>query len=173
MNKQYSADKILANGRIYWPDANHTIECLAIYLHRSAQLLLKHATQSIQQHRINTSEFDVLAALRNSPPPHVSTPTELQRSMLITSGGLTKLLYQLEAGGLISRSVQERDKRSKLVHLTNAGKDLVEKSMGELHETDSEMLDAALSKKELNQLVALLGKVTRTLEHRDGQFTDE
>ncbi|MCU7846136.1 MAG: hypothetical protein KZQ93_20055 [Candidatus Thiodiazotropha sp. (ex Monitilora ramsayi)] len=82
-----------------------------------------------------------------------------------------QLLYQLEANGLITRSVQAHDKRSKLVHLTYAGKVLIEKSMTEVHKFDRSLLNATLSKKELEQLNTLLGKVTRAYEQRDGQFT--
>ncbi|MCP4289946.1 MAG: hypothetical protein GY792_36955, partial [Gammaproteobacteria bacterium] len=70
--------------------------------------------------------------------------------------------YHVAAGDhkhtLISRSVQERDKRSKLVHLTETGKDLIEESMDKVHDIDREMLDTALSKSELDQLVTLLGR---------------
>lgn len=173
MHKQYSADRILADSRKYWPDTDDSIECFAIYLHRSHELLLKHALQTVAHLQINSSEFDVLASLRNSAPPYELTPTELQRSLLITSGGLTKLFYQLEARGLIARSVQEHDKRSKLVHLTVAGKQLVEECMDEVHKFERDLLDNTLTQKEQTQLNKLLGKVTRKLEARDGQFTDE
>jgi len=173
MHKQYSADKILENGQKNWPETDQSIDTFTIYLHRLQQLSLKLSTQIIQRHQLNTSEFDVLASLRSSAPPYTMTPTELQRSMLITSGGLTKLLYQLEANGLISRSVQVHDKRSKMVHLTETGKVLIEKSMGEVHEFDRNILKSALNDKELNQLNMLLGKVTRVYENRDGNFTTD
>jgi DNA-binding MarR family transcriptional regulator len=171
MNKQYSADKLLANNRTNWPGICKTIERFAVYLHRSQQLFWNQAMTKMRPYEINTSEFDVLAGLRNSAPPHVLTPTELQRSLLITSGGLTKLLYQLEDRGLITRSVQEHDKRSKLVHLSKSGKKMVEQIMKALQKSDRELLDSALTEKEQEQLVKLLGKVTKELEKRDGHFT--
>ena len=171
MHKQYSADKMLADSRKYWPEADQAISGFAIYLHRTQNLSLQQVEPMMQKYQVNCSEFDVLAALRNCAPPHVLTPTELQRSMLITSGGLTKILYQLEARGLITRSIQENDKRSKLVHLSDKGKALIEESMQLTHEHDRDMLDSALDAGELEQLVNLLGKVTRELEKRDGQFT--
>ena len=173
MHKQYTADKILANGREYWPETNDVIECYAIFLHRSHELSLKKAVEVVQPYNLNISELDVLAALRNSAPPYVLTPTELQRSMLITSGGLTKLLYQLEARGFITRSVQEQDKRSKLVHLSETGREIIENSMEKLHQMDCELLDSIMTADEQDQLVQLLGKLTRALEQRDGHFTDE
>ena len=170
MYEQHSADKMLSHCRDFWPESDHLVSAFGIYLHRSQHLSLKLMLPIMQKYQINPSEFDVLASLRNYPPPHVLTPTELQRSMLITSGGLTKLLYQLEDRGLISRSVQECDKRSKLVHLTDSGKQLIEDSMQETQQVDRELLDSALNKTEQKQLVKLLGKITRELEKRDGQF---
>ena len=96
--------------------------------------------------------------------PYVLTPTELQRSVLITSGGLTKLLYQLEARGLVSRSVQAQDKRSKLVHLTSKGKKLVERAVAEVMQVESQWIEQALSEKELEQLKKLLGKTAKAVE---------
>lgn len=172
MYKQYSADRMLANFDQHW-GGDSLVGAFAIYLHRSQQLSIKSCPAAMQSYQLSSTEFDVLASLRNIPPPHVLTPTELQRSMLITSGGLTKVLYQLEERGFISRSVQEHDKRSKLVHLTETGKHTAEQSMVATHKFDREMLDAALSEKELEQLVKLLGKVTREFEKRDGGFTPE
>ena len=173
MNKQYSADKLLANNRNNWSALDETIERFAVYLHRSQRLMLNHTMTFLRPYQINTSEFDVLVGLRNSPPPHVLTPTELQRSLLITSGGLTKLFYQLEDRELISRSVQEHDKRSKLVHLTKSGKKMIEKIIKEMQKIEREILDSALTDKEQEQLTKLLGKVTKTLEKRDGHFKVE
>lgn len=173
MNKQYSADKLLAKNRSNWAALDETVERFAVYLLRSQRLMLDHTMTFLRPYQINTSEFDVLVALRNSPPPHVLTPTELQRALLITSGGLTKLLYQLEDRELVTRSVQEHDKRSKLVHLTKSGKKMIEKIIRDMQKIEREMLDSALTQKEQEQLNTLLGKVTKTLEKRAGHFKVE
>ena len=94
------------------------------------------------------------------------TPKELQRSLLITSGGLTKLLYQLEASELIRRSVQEHDKRSKLVHLTPNGKKIVGRAMAAMQESVKAWLDEAFTQREFEQLKQLLSKAACVLERK-------
>ncbi len=78
---------------------------------------------------VTPTEFDVLAALRNAPPPHELTPSQIQGLMVITSGGLTKVMRQLEERKLVSRSLPGKDLRVKPVRITAAGKKLVEKVM--------------------------------------------
>jgi len=70
--------------------------------------------------------FNVLAALRNAGTPYQLTPTELYRTGMITSGGMTKRLIQLEGEGLVDRAPAEEDRRSVYVRLTRKGKRLVE-----------------------------------------------
>jgi DNA-binding MarR family transcriptional regulator len=70
---------------------------------------------------LDRGEFDVIGTLRRSGPPYRLTPTELYTSLMISSGGLTHRLDRLEKAGLIRRERSERDGRSQLVALTEAG----------------------------------------------------
>lgn len=81
---------------------------------------------------LTPTEFDVLATLRNAPPPHELTPSQLQGRVVITSGGLTKVMRQLEERALVSRSLPGKDQRVKPVRITAAGKRLVERLMVEV-----------------------------------------
>ena len=87
--------------------------------------------------------------------------------MLITSGGLTKLLYQLGTSNLVKRSVQEHDRRSKLVHLTSKGKRTIEKAMNALLDFNAKWLNEAFTRKETEQLRQLLGKAAIALEKKN------
>jgi DNA-binding MarR family transcriptional regulator len=60
-------------------------------------------TAACAGHGLSPSELDVLVTLRRSAAPWVLTPSEIQRALLITSGGLTKILQQLEGRGLVTR----------------------------------------------------------------------
>ena len=78
--------------------------------------------------------------------------------MLITSGGLTKVLQQLETRGLITRTISKSDRRSKPVHLSPVAIKLVEKAMSELVAVMSAAIKEKLSEKEIKDLVRLLNK---------------
>jgi DNA-binding MarR family transcriptional regulator len=78
--------------------------------------------------------------------------------MLITSGGLTKVLQQLETRGLITRTTSDADRRSKPAHLSPAGVTLIERAMSELVTVMSAAVKERLSEKEIRDLVKLLNK---------------
>lgn len=175
MEGSYTSEQIIGFMRENWPEMYESDETRAlrdelfIYLGRVYNLGVARTRNVLSEFNLCMGEFDILLTLRRSAKPHVLTPTELQRSMLITSGGLTKLLHQLEVRGLISRSVQPQDKRSKLVHLTATGKKTAEKSLERVQTTSRAWLDQALTENESEQLKGLLSKAAAVLEQPDRQ----
>lgn len=165
MSDNYTSNQIIGFMQENWPDMYSPTHEFIVYMNRVRDLEFARVREVLAGFDLTASEFDILATMRRSAPPHILTPTELQRSLLITSGGLTKLLYQLEAAGLVSRSVQEQDKRSKLVHLTPKGKKVAEKAMKAVQGMTNTWLGEALSQRELGQLKTLLGKAARVLEN--------
>src|SRR5436190_19490055 len=80
------------------------------------------------RHGLDTGEFDVLTTLLRSGTPYRLRPTELYKSLMISSGGLTDRLNRLETAGLIKRRPSESDARSLLVELSSKGRKLAEKA---------------------------------------------
>ena len=74
--------------------------------------------ENFRNHGLDTGEFDVLATLRRAGEPYALRPTELYRSLMISSGGLTARLDRLEGAGLIRRRAADDDARSVIVELT-------------------------------------------------------
>ncbi|MDB5492675.1 MAG: MarR family transcriptional regulator [Phenylobacterium sp.] len=106
---------------------------------------------------LNSGEFDVLATLLRAGSPYQLRPTELFRSLMISSGGLTDRLARLAAAGLVARPPSPQDARSLLVQLTDEGRRRAEAAFREdmavernllagLDDRDREMLSALLSK---------------------------
>lgn len=152
-------DPILERYRQNWPE---------VFEPRIISLLLAmqhvHVAESVNydwvmaRHRLSLAEFDVLATLRRADTREL-TPSELQQSMVITSGGLSKVIQQLESRELVTRSTAENDRRVKPVSLTAKGVRLIEPAMVELLEAASTAIRAHLSNKEIDQLVELLEKL--------------
>lgn len=111
------------------------------------------------RHGLSLAEFDVLATLRNAPAPHEMTPKEIQDEVVITSGGLTKVMLQLESRELVTRTQIEADLRVKPVRLTAKGRKLIEKAMAELVATTGAWLKESLGSDEISRLTTLLGKL--------------
>lgn len=120
---------------------------------------LQTLTPVLEAFAVSLVEFDVLATLRNAPPPHQMTPSAIQDEVVITSGGLTKVLLQLEARGLVSRRQLQHDLRSKPVCLTESGQALIEAAMAEAVASTAQWLRQRLDADEISQLDQLLGKL--------------
>lgn len=108
------------------------------------------------KYQVSLAEFDVLATLRNAPSPHELTPTQIQNEVVITSGGLTKILLQLERRGLVKRLIQKDDLRIKPVTLTTQGKTLIEVAMVDVMKTTSQWIRVRLDQEQMKQLTVLL-----------------
>jgi len=119
------------------------------------------------RHGLDSGEFDVVATLLRCGPPYRLRPTELFKSLMISSGGLTDRLARLEAAGLVRRIASDADARSLLVELTTSGRKRAEAAFRE---------DMALEKQLLNGLTsderAVLGRLLAKLGVQVAQGAD-
>ena len=118
------------------------------------------------RHQLDSGEYDVLAALRRSGPGYRLTPTELYRSVLVTSATMTERLDRLERRDLIQRRPAARDRRSILVELTDHGRTVIDHAVADLLDTEAALLEG-LSPKDRSALAGLLGKLAAHLEGQD------
>jgi DNA-binding MarR family transcriptional regulator len=114
---------------------------------------------TLAAHGLSMAEFDVLATLRNAKPPFMMTPKEIQGEVVITSGGLSKVMLQLESRGLVIRLQQEEDRRVKPIRLTPQGKRLIEKAMGKMLNETGAWIRGVLSQNEIQKLTELLDRI--------------
>ncbi len=135
---------------------------LILHLHHAREMTFAHARPIWARHELTPAEFDVLATLRNAPPPYQLTPSQLQDCLLITSGGLTKVMRQLEARNLVLRSQNPRDQRVKPIRLAHAGRALIEQAMAEVSAAADVWLRSRLDAREIATLSALLKQLADT-----------
>ena len=114
--------------------------------------------QVFDRHGLDTGEFDVLATLLRAGPPYRLRPTELFKSLMISSGGLTDRLSRLEKAGLIARPTSKSDGRSLPVQLTEAGKKRAEAAFRDDMAVEASLL-SGLTDAEIDQLSTLLAKL--------------
>ena len=120
-----------------------------------------------RRHQVDSGEYDVLAALYRSGPDHRLTPTELYRSVLVSSATMTERLDRLERRGLITRRPAGRDRRSVLVELTLPGRAVFDQAHPDLLATEATLLDG-LSQQDRAALGGLLAKLAANLEQKQG-----
>lgn len=118
------------------------------------------------EHGLDAGEFDVIATLLRDGPPYEMRPTELFRSLMISSGGLTDRLTRLAKRGLIERSAATADARSLLVKLTSKGRALAEEAFREDMSVEARLL-ATLAINDREHLEELLRKLLIAFERLD------
>jgi DNA-binding MarR family transcriptional regulator len=144
----------------YWSD-NMDLDTVALVfaLHRASEAVMAPSREVWTRHDLTPAEFDVLATLRRSPPPRELTPSDIRSLLLVTSGGLTKIMAALEARGLVSRSRSHADQRIRPIRLTPSGKRLVEAAMADVMASSPPRIRNALNARELAKLTELLDKL--------------
>lgn len=117
------------------------------------------AHQVWDRHGMTPAEFDVLATLRNAENKHELTPGEIQARVLITSGGLTKVIHLLEEKAYVVRLVDKEDSRIKPVRLTSAGNRFITKVMRDLADATGSWMRSILQADEIQQVTQALRKI--------------
>jgi DNA-binding MarR family transcriptional regulator len=147
----------------HWPESYDPLMLpLRILLFQAHALHESGTTRVLADRGLSLVEFSALSSLRRSPAPYAMTPSEIQQSMLITSGGLTKVLMQLEERGLVTRPVHDGDRRIKPVALTEKAINLMDETMAEVHQRVFGWFSRSLKRDEIEQLAKLLAKLTGT-----------
>lgn len=142
-------------------DASLDAEVVPLFLHLQwAQARsLETMRPLLGRHALSVAEFDLLATLRNAAAPHEMTPSQIQNEMVITSGGLTKVMLQLEARGLVERLQLKNDLRVKPIRLTASGTAAIEAAMRDMLDVSGAWVRSALAADEIAQLTRLLARL--------------
>jgi DNA-binding MarR family transcriptional regulator len=125
-----------------------------------------------RRHQIDSGEYDVLAALSRSGPGYRLTPTELYRSVLVSSATMTERLDRLERRGLVARQRAGRDRRSVLVELTPRGRAVFDRAHPDLLAAEAALLDG-FSPRDRSALARLLSKLAALIEQQEATRADQ
>jgi MarR family 2-MHQ and catechol resistance regulon transcriptional repressor len=97
---------------------------LWVVLARAYAAVAHEVEADIARNDLTTTEFGILEALHHKGPLLLG---EIQRKVLVTSGGITYLVDRLVAKGLVTREPSPDDRRARFAVLTPAGKQLIER----------------------------------------------
>lgn len=149
------------------PDLDTTPMAVLGRAYRLASLVRPSIETVFAGFGLDRGEFDVLSTLRRSGPPYRVTPTELYRSLMISSGGLTHRLVRLEKAGLVRRERAAGDGRSLLVVLTDAGAARTEAAFRADMDNERRFL-AGMTDSKRDALAALLAELLAGIEGAPG-----
>ena len=128
---------------------------LWLVLWKAYQALLCHAERHIHSLGLGFSDFAVLEVLLHKGPAPVNRIGELVH---LTSGSITAAIDRLERKSLVARTADPSDRRARVVHLTEAGRKLIEAAFQD-HVAAMEKATSGLTAVERGEAVALLKKL--------------
>jgi MarR family 2-MHQ and catechol resistance regulon transcriptional repressor len=135
---------------------------LWLVLWKATRSLEAHAHRSIRGFDMCQSDFGVLEALLHRGPLSVK---ELGAKVLLTSGSMTAAVDRLTARGLVTRHDDVHDRRSRIIHLTDAGRELIERMFAE-HRDAMEQAVAGFPIEERLALIESLRRLGRSAEDK-------
>ncbi|MDI6908773.1 MarR family transcriptional regulator [Nocardioides sp.] len=154
--------RIMAQWRDQRPDLDPSPQGVIGRLHRVAARLTEELVEVYARFGLGEGEFDVLATLRRTGAPYELTPGDLAASTMVSSGAVTKRVDRCAEHGWVTRRVGEADARSRVVALTPAGLDLIDRAF-EAHMANEHRLVGTLTELERARLAHLLETWGRSL----------
>jgi MarR family 2-MHQ and catechol resistance regulon transcriptional repressor len=97
---------------------------LYVVLTRASEALHAHARANIASHDLTEAEFAILDALYHKGRMLLG---EVQKKILISSGGMTFVFDKLEKRGLVRRALCASDRRARYAELTDEGDALMKR----------------------------------------------
>ena len=135
---------------------------------RIDRLFEQSMAEFLRPHGLTLGLFDVLAALRRSGEPFQAKPSDLAAMTMLTSGGMTGRVDQLENLNLIRRVPDPDDRRVMMAQLSPAGRELIDRLMGEHLERERARLEW-LQDGESADFAGYLRKLEASLRSLDGE----
>jgi MarR family 2-MHQ and catechol resistance regulon transcriptional repressor len=125
---------------------------LWVVLARAHNALAQRASDDVARHDLTLAEFAVLEALYHKGPLLLG---EVQKKILVSSGGVTYLVDRLEQRGLVRRKLCESDRRARYAELTEDGHALMKRIFPEHIECINDAT-SALDSADKNEMIRLL-----------------
>ena len=142
------------------PDIDPATKEVAARLLHLSDLVERYYGSICERFDVSLSGMGVVTALARSAPREL-TLAELNRDILVTSGGITFVAARLEHQGLLAKRSNPSDGRAVLVQLTRKGRRVAEQLISEIARADSVVL-GSLPSGDLSAINALL----KSLESR-------
>jgi MarR family 2-MHQ and catechol resistance regulon transcriptional repressor len=135
---------------------------LWLVLMKAYRTLGRHARRSVEPSGLGPSDFAILELLLHRGQQPVNA---IGRRIDLTSGAITSAVDRLEAQGLVVRTADPEDRRTRFVSLTPKGTARIRKVFG-AHKQAMEGVTSSLTKAERETLIHLIKKLGRGAEEQ-------
>lgn len=126
--------------------------CLCLHVQRAARALARRFDDALRPLGINQGQFSLLMSLNRPDPPtigRISTFLAMDRTTL------TAILKPLQRRGLVTVAVDQEDRRSRRLTLTDAGRRLLSEALPIWKKTHAEV-DTLLAEQNADNLRGVL-----------------
>jgi MarR family transcriptional regulator, 2-MHQ and catechol-resistance regulon repressor len=128
---------------------------LLVVLSRASNAVNRRMMQDFDLHGLTATEFGILEALYHKGPLLLG---DVQKKILLSSGGVTYTVDRLAEKGLVERRECTSDRRARYAALTGKGQELMDE-LFPAHADKIEDLMTSLSAKEQDAAIELLRKL--------------
>lgn len=128
---------------------------LLVVLTRATNAVSRRIHQEFDAHGLTDTEFGILEALYHKGPLLLG---DVQRKILLSSGGVTYTVDRLAEKGLVERRECASDRRARYAALTAQGQALMDE-LFPVHAAVIEQLMSALTPREQDAAIELLRKL--------------
>lgn len=135
-------------------------------VHDCARLTRREFERRARAIGLTRAQWAAIAHLRRNEGCNQSTLADLLDVEPIT---LARLLDRMEAAGLVKRQPDPKDRRARLIYLTEKAKPLIDRLAEFARDTRASAF-AGLSAEEQERAIDLMIKVRANLSDRDGRF---
>lgn len=125
------------------------------HLKRSYLQVIEHFHVDMTEVNLRPAEYSILSMVSENEQV---TAKKLSKALNIAPPNLVSLIDTLEEKRLIRKSVNENDRRSQILHITNEGKSLLGQAIQTSANSQKRAL-ANLTNDEVNELISLLRKI--------------
>jgi len=161
--KRDGFDRVIEDWERERPDLDTTPIGTIGRLRLAGQLVSAFYERSVKPFDLRPADFFLLSELRRAGPPYTLSPGELSLELVRSSGGITRMLDQLEQRGWIRREPDPNDRRGVRVCLTDEGRELIDEAMVDHFENEAELFED-LSPANKQHLADLLREVVSILQ---------
>jgi DNA-binding MarR family transcriptional regulator len=126
--------------------------CLCLHVQRAARAVARRYDEILRPVGLTNGQFSLLMSLNRPQPP---TMGEVSSVLAMDRTTLTANLKPLERRGLVAIKIDEADRRSRRLQLTEAGRELLRKALP-LWEKGQAANKSLIPSKDFNRLLAEL-----------------
>lgn len=140
------------------PKTSTAIEAFVRLVRAHVAVTRQLSAQLSADHGLSINAYEALLQLARAPERRMRR-VDLANSLLLTAGGVTRLLDGLERDGLVAREECSSDRRVSYAVLTDAGRAKLREATKSHTRQIRELLGGTYDEAELAQLVALLDRL--------------